>query len=222
MSPDARGISYEEIWIEAKDKIKLQGWFMYQPTETDKRETLIFFHENAGNIGLRLDWFQLVYTNLGCNILAVAYRGFSASQGKPTQEGILLDSEAVLEFAKSEDRINNERVFIVGRSLGGAVASHTVAKLAESDNEWIKGVILENTFTSVSKMADALFPFLKLIPSLKKRMLRLDWDSSNRIGKIKSPILIVAGSKDQLCPLAMSNELYTNATSSTEKEFFLV
>ena len=32
----------------------------------------------------------------------------------------------------------------------------------------------------------------------------------------------MAGSKDQLCPLAMSNELYTNATSSTEKEFFLV
>ena len=52
---------------------------MFQPTEANKRETLIFFHENAGNIGLRLDWFQLVYTNLGVNILAVAYRGFSAS-----------------------------------------------------------------------------------------------------------------------------------------------
>ena len=73
----------------------------------------------------------MVYTNLGCNILAVAYRGFSASEGKPTQEGILLDSEAVLEFAKSEERINNERVFLVGRSLGGAVATHTVALLAE-------------------------------------------------------------------------------------------
>ena len=84
MSPDARGIQYEEVWLKTKDNIKLQGWFMFQPTETDKRETLIFFHENAGNIGLRLDWFQLVYTNLGVNILAVAYRGFSASEGKPT------------------------------------------------------------------------------------------------------------------------------------------
>ena len=92
MSPDARGIQYEEVWLKTKDNIRLQGWFMYQPTETEKRETLIFFHENAGNIGLRLDWFQLVYTNLGVNILAVAYRGFSASEGKPSQEGILLDS----------------------------------------------------------------------------------------------------------------------------------
>ena len=137
-----------------------------------------------------------MYTNLGCNILAVAYRGFSASEGKPSQEGILLDSEAVLEYAKTEERINNERVFLVGRSLGGAVATHTAAVLAEKKNEWIKGLILENTFTSVSKMADSLFPFLKLIPNIKKRMLRLDWDSTRQIGKIKSPILIVAGSKD--------------------------
>ena len=108
----------------------------------------------------------------------------------------MLDSEAVLEYAKTEERINNERVFLVGRSLGGAVATHTAAVLAEKKNEWIKGLILENTFTSVSKMADSLFPFLKLIPNIKKRMLRLDWDSTRQIGKIKSPILIVAGSKD--------------------------
>lgn len=70
---------------------------------------------------------------------------------------------------------------------------------------------MENTFTSVSKMADSLFPFLKLIPNLKNRMLRLDWDSSKQISKIKSPILIVAGSVDKLCPLAMSNELFDSA-----------
>ena len=222
LCPEARGMDYEEVWLKTKDNIRLQGWFMFQPNDTKNRETLIFFHENAGNIGLRMDWFQLVYTNLGVNVLAVAYRGFSASEGKPTQEGILIDAEAVLEYAKSEDRINNERVFLVGRSLGGAVATHTVAKLAEQKNEWPKGLILENTFTSVSKMADSLFPFLKLIPSLKNRMLRLDWDSSKRIGSIKMPILVVAGSKDALCPLAMSNELYEAAQGSSAKDFFLV
>ena len=71
-------------------------------------------------------------------------------------------------------------------------------------------------------MADSLFPFLKLIPNLKNRMLRLDWDSAKHIENIKSPILIVAGSKDQLCPLAMSNELFACAKGSKDKEFFLV
>ena len=58
LSPAARGMSYEEIWIKTSDNLRLQGWFMFQPTETDKRETLVFFHENAGNLGLRLDWFE--------------------------------------------------------------------------------------------------------------------------------------------------------------------
>ena len=103
---------------------------MYQPLDTKKRDTIIFLHENAGNLGLRLDWFELVYKHLNCNIVAVAYRGFSRSQGKPSEEGIMLDAEAMLAFAKSEDRINNNRVFLLGRSLGGAVAIHMAAKLA--------------------------------------------------------------------------------------------
>jgi len=93
-------MNYEEIWIETSDKLKLQGWFISQPEQPQKRNTIIFFHENAGNIGLRMDWFELVYSHLQCNILAVAYRGYSRSQGKPSQEGLLLDAEAILKFAR--------------------------------------------------------------------------------------------------------------------------
>lgn len=70
---------YEEIWIETKDKLKLQGWFLFQREEAPKKNTIIFLHENAGNLGLRMDWFEIIYKNLQCNILAVAYRGFSHS-----------------------------------------------------------------------------------------------------------------------------------------------
>ena len=82
-SPAVRGLQHEEIWLKTKDGLKLQGWFMYQEKDTKKAITLIFLHENAGNIGLRLDWFELMYKNLNCNILAVAYRGYSRSQGSP-------------------------------------------------------------------------------------------------------------------------------------------
>ena len=62
--------------------------------------------------------------------MAVAYRGFSRSEGKPDQEGILEDTMAMLEFVKTEDRINKDKVFLLGRSLGGAVATHTYARMA--------------------------------------------------------------------------------------------
>ena len=195
---------------------------MFQKVDAAQRETIIFMHENAGNIGMRMDWFEQVYKNLNVNILSVAYRGYSGSEGHPHQDGIMLDTEAILEFAKSEPRINNQRVFLLGRSLGGAVATHTQARLADNGDEWIKGVILENTFTSISTMADLIFPFLTKLGPIKTCMLKLDWNSEKQISKITRPIYIVAGAVDQLCPLAMSKTLYESATNSKGKNIFIV
>ena len=78
-------MSYEEIWLRTKDNLKLQGWLLLQDDRPETRNTIVFLHENAGNIGLRMDWFEIVYKNLGVNVLAVAYRGYSRSQGKPNQ-----------------------------------------------------------------------------------------------------------------------------------------
>jgi len=164
-----------------------------------------------------MDWFEIMYKQLGVNVLAVAYRGFSRSQGKPSQPGLLLDVEAMLAFAKAEPRINKKRTFLLGRSLGGAVAAHTVAKMAQQNEEWIAGLILENTFSSIDKMADRLFPFLKAIPNIKRKMMRLDWNSESQIGNITSPILFVAGAKDQLCPMEMTNELYNAAVHAKDR-----
>ena len=70
--------------------------------ETDPRskDTIIFFHENAGNIGLRLDYFELIYHKLDVNIVCVAYRGYSRSEGEPEEEGILLDAQAMIAYCK--------------------------------------------------------------------------------------------------------------------------
>jgi len=43
------------------------------------RNTVVFFHENAGNLGLRLDYFSMLYHDLGFNVIAFAYRGSSDS-----------------------------------------------------------------------------------------------------------------------------------------------
>ena len=70
---------------------------------------------------------------------------------------------------------------MLGRSLGGAVGIHTCAKLDKAGDDYIKGLIIENTFTSICDMADAVFGFLKLIPTLKRKMLRLRWESIDQV-----------------------------------------
>ena len=63
---------------------------------------VIFFQENAGNLGLRLDYFKELYSNLECDVLAVAYRGYGRSSGKPSEEGLKLDSDAVMDYFVKE------------------------------------------------------------------------------------------------------------------------
>ena len=79
-------MEYEEVWIKSKDGTRLQGWFIYQRDEqrVKSRDTILFLHENAGNIGLRMDWFELIYNRLDVNIVSFAYRGFSRSEGQPS------------------------------------------------------------------------------------------------------------------------------------------
>ena len=83
---------------------------------------MIFFHGNAGNIGMRLPNIELIIKKCNSNVLILAYRGFGDSEGTPSEEGLKLDAEATLEFAQNHKDIDNDRIFVFGRSLGGAVA----------------------------------------------------------------------------------------------------
>ena len=80
-------MNWEEVSVPTEDDLKLQGWLMTNGDYKDK-DTIIFFHENAGNIGLRLDYFQLVCIQVNVNVLSVAYRGYSGSQGTPSEAGL--------------------------------------------------------------------------------------------------------------------------------------
>jgi hypothetical protein len=64
---------------------------MHQHVQPEKRNTIVFFHENAGNIGLRMDWFEQMYKHLKVNIVCVAYRGYSGSEGEPGEDAIMSD-----------------------------------------------------------------------------------------------------------------------------------
>lgn len=57
-------------------------------------------------------------------------------------------------------------------------------------------------------MADKLFPFLTFIPTIKKAMLRINWDSKTTIKNVKTPILFITGTEDTFVPPEMIQDLY--------------
>mmetsp|Transcript_8365 Transcript_8365/g.10999 ORF Transcript_8365/g.10999 Transcript_8365/m.10999 type:complete len:134 (-) Transcript_8365:200-601(-) len=132
-------------------------------------------HENAGNIGLRLDYYDSLYRSLNVNIISFAYRGYSGNEGTPSEQGLKIDAETIGAFLKSMDQIDQSKVFLVGRSLGGAVATY----LATQNPDQFRGVILENTFTSISDMVDHLMVYISYFKNL---ILRIGWRSIDRVG----------------------------------------
>lgn len=122
-NPNENGMEYKDVWIQTKDKVKLHAWFVKANPNPKLCRTLIFFHGNAGNIGSRLPNIEVLVKQLRTNVLILAYRGYGDSEGTPTEEGLKLDAEATLEHALNDDDIDNERIFVFGRSLGASVGA---------------------------------------------------------------------------------------------------
>ena len=152
-----------------------------------KKPTVIFFHENAGNIGTRLSYLKYYISQSNVNVLLVAYRGYSDSEGSPNEAGIMLDGEAILKFAFDSPEIDSKQVFVHGRSLGGAVAISTLA--SKGDQYKVRGVIIENSFTSMPDMVDALFGPLAY---MKWFILKNYWPSLSKIHGLTVPMLFIS------------------------------
>lgn len=98
-------------------------------------------------------------------------------------------------------------MFLIGRSLGGAVATYA----ASLQPELFEGLILENTFTSISDMVDTLFYFVGYFKFL---ILKIDWDSKSLLSTQKLPMLIITGDQDELVPAIQSKHLFDAAKIS--------
>ena len=154
---------------------------------------MLFFHGNAGNIGARLPNIEILCKNLHTNVLIIDYRGYGHSTGEPSEEGLHLDAIATLDYCMNDDEIDSSRLFCFGRSLGGAVA----VRLAMEHSNRFKGIIVENTFTSIGEMVDRLMP---LVARFKAFIQRIYYPTIERIGSISAPLLLIRGEYDEIVP----------------------
>lgn len=218
--------SYDEVRIETTDGITLHGYFLHHSpatatTHPSSGSVVVYFHGNAGNIGHRLPIARLLVQNLHCSVLMVDYRGYGLSDPvMPTEEGLKLDAQAVMDFLLRHPRVHRDKIFVFGTSLGGAVAIDLAARPQYMRH--VAGLILENTFTSIGDMADTLFapmiyrtlprgskllvPFLKYV--VKPVVLFVGWWSIDRIRKVAAPTLLLSGLRDELVPPSHMKSLY--------------
>ena len=209
-SPEERQVHFETHMIPCADGVHIHSWLLHAPIQNwNEAPTIIFFHGNAGNIGLRLPNALQMIQYLTANVLMVEYRGYGNSDSiAPSERGLKLDAEAALKFAREHAGIDSSKLFLFGRSLGGSVAFH-LAEYAAQTGVPLAGVMVENTFLSISSMVDQLMPFLTPI---KPFVLKIGWDSQRIVPNLdRTPLLFLAGDKDELVPHSHMRDLHAAA-----------
>jgi len=206
---------YKDIYFETRDGCRLHSWFISAPNDAVNPITIVYYHANAGNMGFRLPNLSEMYRRLQCNIFILSYRGYGNSTGNPSEEGLIIDGNSTMEYIllhAKELKINTSKIYLFGRSLGGAVA----AQVAKNYEEQLAGVILENTFASINSMVDVLFPWLAF-DFIKNKLLRMKWDTKSIISKIRVPLLFIGGTMDEVVPHIQMLDLYNCAKKSKLK-----
>jgi fermentation-respiration switch protein FrsA (DUF1100 family) len=188
------GLRYEDAWFTAADGVNLHGW--YCPAD-QPRAVVLFAHGNAGNLSHRVDALRNFQNQLGCSILIFDYRGYGRSQGRPTEAGILADARAARLWLARRAAIPPEQIVLLGESIGGAV----MVDLAAADGA--RGLILENTFTSLPDVAAYHFPWLPV-----RLLMRTRLDSASKIGRYHGSLLMCHGTGDTIVPFELAEKLY--------------
>nr|XP_043624716.1 alpha/beta hydrolase domain-containing protein WAV2 [Erigeron canadensis] len=220
ITPARLRMIYEDVWLTSSDGIRLHSWFIKFSSDCTG-PTILFFQENAGNIAHRLEMVQIMLQNLRCNIFMLSYRGYGASDGYPSQQGITRDAQAALDHLSQRTDIDTSQIVVFGRSLGGAVG----AVVAKNNPDKVAALILENTFTSILDMAGVLLPFLKYFiggsiskgPKILNIVVRSPWNTLDVVGQVQQPILFLSGLRDEMIPPLHMQMLYAKAAARNKQ-----
>jgi len=206
--PAQLGQRYEVIKFKSGDGTGLTGMFF--AAEGKPSGTVVHFHGNAENMTSHFAYSSWL-AGKGFNVFIFDYRGYGASEGKPSLPGIVADGVAALEHVRKIPGVDSERVAVFGQSLGGAIA---LAALARYQGPPPSALVLEGTFYSYKGVASAIlrrhwwtWPF-SWLPWL---VVSGEYSPADDIRKINCPKLFLHSEKDPVVPYSQGMKLYREA-----------
>lgn len=201
-TPDQAGLAYEDVWLTTESDTRIHGWWL--PCEGADR-TLLLCHGNGGNISYLMETYR-IFNGLGTSVLSFDYSGYGQSGGRPSERSTRSDARAAWDWLIRDKGIEPGQVVLFGRSLGGGVAARLAADLAEDAGDTAAqpgGLIMESTFTSVTAMGAARYPWLPV-----RWLVRHRYDNAHALSKVRVPALFLHSPEDDLVPYAMGRALY--------------
>ncbi|HQE33235.1 MAG TPA: alpha/beta fold hydrolase [Flavobacterium alvei] len=194
---------FEELNISSFDNKKLNGLLFKTP---NPKGLVFYLHGNAGSLDT---WGSIAenYTDLGYDIFILDYRGFGKSEGEiESQDQVFKD--LTFAYNKLITKYDRNKVVIIGYSIGTGLATY-LASVEKPEK-----LILQAPYYNFIEFSSGRVPF---VPDFLKKF---KFETDKYIVKVKSPIYIFHGNKDQVISCENSIRLQ-KLLKPTDKVFIL-
>lgn len=200
----ATWLEHEDVYFNSADGTRLHGWYV---EHAKPHAVILYCHGNGTHVADLAEFLRQMRDEFQVSIFAFDYRGYGRSAGQPAEKGILEDAEAAQEWLAKRAGLDKKDIVLMGRSLGGGIAIHLAA------TNGARGVILQNTFTSLHEAAAANYPWAPIRLLMKNRYDSLSW-----LSRYSGPLFVSHGTADRIIPFTHGQKLFAAATGP--KEFF--
>ena len=197
----------EDVFFRGADGIRLHGWLL-RPAGPP-RGSILVLHGNAENISTHIMSVRWLPAQ-GFNVFLLDYRGYGASEGEPSVEGLQEDVNAAMRTLLSRPDVNPDRLVVFGQSLGGSIAVYNVAH--SPYRQHIRALAVESAFASYRQIAREKLAAFWLTWPLQ---YPLSWTVSDAYspsdavaGVSPIPLLVIHGDRDAIVPLHHGQRLY--------------
>lgn len=184
---------------------------------------VLYLHGNAGSRGTtaRVNIIKSISAYFLSHVVIIDYRGYADSEGSPTEEGVVEDARAALEWISERLIGKDSHIYVYGHSLGTGISVQLLANHPELASK-VSGLILDCPFTSIADAA-MYYPLalpIRLIPGHKymiQKLLKLEFRSKEAIEHVNCPIIIIHAEFDSRIPNLLGKALYDAVVSFRSK-----
>lgn len=202
----ATWLEHEDVAFVAADGTRLHGWYLDHP---DPRAYLLYCHGNGEHVAHVAPVADQLRSRLDVAVFAFDYRGYGRSEGSPDEAGVLADAAAAHLWLSDRTGVAPDRIFVMGRSLGGAVAVDL------ADKHQSRAMILESTFPSLPDVAARLYWWAPT-----RWLVRTQLNSVEKITRYQGSLLQSHGTADGMIPLSYGRRLF-DAAPTSDKHFLI-
>lgn len=187
--PEATRVAAAQTDIRIdRDGIALRGWVV----NPGRHRAILYFGGNGESIEWNRDDFAQHFPEH--SVYMIAYRGYGASDGRPSQTALFADALAIYDHVRQHHPEGS--IAVIGRSLGSGVASYLVSQRP------VDRLVLVTPFDSLAEVGQTHYPLFPV-----RWLVRDRYESLRYLPHHAGPLMILRAPNDAVIPARHTDRL---------------